>query len=316
MYRGADGFASAAISRASDDGAARPHTPLAIMLVLTQLSVGAFVADLVLRWFTNRSGGGLPVFDAVVIAGAGLLALAASTLHLGRPRYAYRAVIGLRHSWLSREVVAFGAFMALAVPYAAVLWLGWPSRDDALIGPLGAAVALLGLGGLACSVLIYTTTHRSSWRLVNVSAKFAGTATILGLGTVAWATILSAFARPSFEVATSLVGVRALLAAMAAAGATKLLCELTALRHLGHDRDPEAARRARLLSGDLRTVTVIRFVFGTLGAVIAPLALAASGSLAHPNWLHAASVTLALFVAGLGEFAERSLFFTAASRPR
>ena len=35
-------------------------------------------------------------------------------LHLGRPQYAYRAVIGLRHSWLSREIVAFGLFAVAA----------------------------------------------------------------------------------------------------------------------------------------------------------------------------------------------------------
>jgi hypothetical protein len=32
--------------------------------------------------------------------------------------------------------------------------------------------------------------------------------------------------------------------------------------------------------------------------------------------LHAVTITLALAAAGIGEFAERSLFFTAASRPR
>ncbi len=48
----------------------------------------------------------------------GLLALAASVFHLGRPQYAYRAVLGLRHSWLSREIVAFGAFAGAAILYA------------------------------------------------------------------------------------------------------------------------------------------------------------------------------------------------------
>jgi len=40
----------------------------------------------------------------------GLLGLAASILHLGRPQYAFRAIIGLRSSWLSREILAFGVF--------------------------------------------------------------------------------------------------------------------------------------------------------------------------------------------------------------
>ena len=41
-----------------------------------------------------------------------MLALGVSVLHLGRPQHAYRAVIGLRHSWLSREILAFGLFAA------------------------------------------------------------------------------------------------------------------------------------------------------------------------------------------------------------
>ncbi len=50
--------------------------------------------------------------------GFGLLALVASVFHLGRPLYAFRAVLGLRHSWLSREIVAFGLFAGLATAYS------------------------------------------------------------------------------------------------------------------------------------------------------------------------------------------------------
>lgn len=126
------------------------HTPLAVMLVLTQLAVGAFLAD-TQPW---------------VAVATGVLALAASVFHLGRPLYAWRAVIGLSHSWLSREVVAFGAFTALAVAYAVrpspVLW--WAA---------GAA----GLGGVVCSMMIYIVTGR--WRPRRVVADFVRT-TALG----------------------------------------------------------------------------------------------------------------------------------------
>ncbi len=102
------------------------HWPLIIMLVLTQLSVGAFLVGQVLH--TNLLGSTalaqvLPV-HALSALGFGLLSLAAATLHLGRPLLAYRAVLGLRHSWLSREIVAFGVFATLAAVYAAVLWFG------------------------------------------------------------------------------------------------------------------------------------------------------------------------------------------------
>ncbi len=44
--------------------------------------------------------------------------------------YAFRAVLGLRHSWLSREIVAFGAFAALASLYAGALFVAQVSARN------------------------------------------------------------------------------------------------------------------------------------------------------------------------------------------
>jgi DMSO reductase anchor subunit len=59
------------------------------------------------------------------------IALSASVLHLGRPQFAWKAVIGLRHSWLSREIVAFGVFALLASLYAWVLLAGQEEKNAA-----------------------------------------------------------------------------------------------------------------------------------------------------------------------------------------
>jgi formate dehydrogenase iron-sulfur subunit len=155
--------------RAADHFAVRPgqaHTPLAVMLVLTQLSVGAFVAGLVLPGGSSR-------FDTVTALAFGLLALGASVLHLGRPLYCFRAVIGLRHSWLSREIVAFGAFATTAGLYAVI-----PSTV------FGASAAVFGVAGVACSVMIYAVTHRTWWRARIIGPKFVLTATVCGAATV------------------------------------------------------------------------------------------------------------------------------------
>src|SRR6185436_12148669 len=60
---------------------AEPHWPLILMTVLTQLSVGGFVAIWMLQLLgaSDRLG-----IAAAMSLGAGWLALAASTLHLGR----------------------------------------------------------------------------------------------------------------------------------------------------------------------------------------------------------------------------------------
>jgi len=286
------------------------------MLVLTQLAVGAFVTDLLLRVLTNR-GAGLapPTFDAVVVAAAGGLALAASVLHLGRPRYCYRAVIGLGHSWLSREVVAFGAFTGLAVPYALVLWLTRSADRQALPQLLGAAVALFGIAGVLCSVLIYTTTHRSSWRPVAVASKFGFSAAVCGLATVIWASNVSAIVGGISGLEGPALVEHRLLVILAVLMMVKLIGEASVFRHLVRVGDPEGARRARLLAGDLRTTTIQRFAVGLAAGVALPL-LAASIESGFPSWLAVVTSTVVLVGVAAGELLERSLFFTAASPPR
>lgn len=267
IYRSDSGRVAAMVSGAPGGQAAaaraRPahaHPPLAAMLVLTQLSVGAFVADLAMR-----SDGSL---HAAVALGAGVLALAASTLHLGRPQYAYRAVIGLRHSWLSREVVAFGAFTGLALLHAV----------GALRAVVGWSAAGVGLFGVACSVLIYTSTHRAAWRPAVVTGKFAATTAILGGAAAAWASAVSGAAAPAWLA----VGVGALAAA-------KLAAEATGLRAL----HPDLRRRARA-----------RFACGGAALALVPVAVALP-------------LVWTLVLGGLlaGEYLERWLFFTTASPP-
>jgi Fe-S-cluster-containing dehydrogenase component len=73
------------------------HLPLVAMLVLTQMSVGAFVADQALFAWIARSHGdllaGVAPIHAVAALLLGLLGMGASVLHLGRPLYAFRAVL-------------------------------------------------------------------------------------------------------------------------------------------------------------------------------------------------------------------------------
>ncbi|MEJ7605686.1 MAG: DmsC/YnfH family molybdoenzyme membrane anchor subunit, partial [Bryobacteraceae bacterium] len=101
-----------------------PHLPLIVMTVLTQLSVGTFAA----LWLTGSQSKVTAVIAFVIAA----IALGASTLHLGRPIHAYRALKMWRRSWLSREVVAFTLFAGAANAFAATLWLDLPIA--ALIG--------------------------------------------------------------------------------------------------------------------------------------------------------------------------------------
>jgi len=82
--------------------------------------------------------------------------------HLGRPRYAFRAVLGLRTSWMSREIAAFGLFAAAAVAYAVASFSG-SGIERGLHEALRWTVATLGVVGIACSVAIYHATRRAWW---------------------------------------------------------------------------------------------------------------------------------------------------------
>jgi Fe-S-cluster-containing dehydrogenase component len=95
------------------------HLPLVVMLVLTQLSVGAFCTATILRlFFPTEILRELTPFHSLVALLLGFLALGASTMHLGRPLEAWRSFVGLKTSWLSREIIVFGLFANLALIYA------------------------------------------------------------------------------------------------------------------------------------------------------------------------------------------------------
>ncbi len=132
-----------------------PHWPLVFMLVLTQMSVGAFTS----LWLLDAAGAGSRLWvTALGSLAVGAMSLGASTLHLGRPVYAFRALRGLRRSWLSREVLGLSAFAAIASVFAAMLLVNAPGR--AVVGLFTAATGALGV---ACSARIYMVPARPAW---------------------------------------------------------------------------------------------------------------------------------------------------------
>jgi formate dehydrogenase iron-sulfur subunit len=202
------------------------HPPLVAMLVLTQLSVGALCAD---------DGG-----NTLLALLLGIFALGASVLHLGRPLRAWRAVLGLGTSWLSREVVGFGLFALLATIHAFFI------RMQTVV----AAVGLLAVG---CSVMVYVRTRRPGW--ASAGWKFFGSTVILGAATAP-------------RLATLLM----------AATALKLLAELAVFLHLRDRRHSALKRTAILMCGDLSHLTAARFACGITGGLLLPL-LGLPGSL-------------------------------------
>lgn len=294
---------------------ASAHTPLAVMLVLTQLAVGAFAVDMVLRALAPTTAADLiePSSSTVAVF-AGVMALGASVLHLGRPAYAWRAVIGLRHSWLSREIVAFGGFAFLATADAVIVRTGAPT---AVQGVVAAAVVAVGIGAVGCSVMIYAVTGRQLWRTGRVASKFVGTAVLTGAATVLLVALVASMIDRSVVTAVVDGVCRPLVGLVVVMSIGKLGAEVSLLRHRRDSTFTDLRRTAMLLTDQLRAVTAWRFALGVVGGVVAPLVVLACLASPQPAVLAATIVAFAMLVALIGgELCERWQFFTAVTSPR
>lgn len=293
-----------------------PHWPLIIMLVLTQLSVGAFIVSLILdRTLGLTSYGEFPRLHASMTLGFGLLALGSSTMHLGRPLYAFRAFLGVKHSWLSREIIAFGAFAKTAILFAAASWL-FPNHWT--VPYLAGAVAVTGVIGVFCSAMIYVFTGRDFWSFRRTILKFNLSGAMLGIAAT-WLSILvfgTFVDSPGAHDLAAATG-RPLVHMLVGATLLKIALELSLFRHLLFRRNSPLKRSARLLIGPLSSSLFARLACGLLGGVIMPLFVLGEID-REPQQEFAGMISVAmLFVACLGgELLERFHFFAASASPR
>lgn len=144
------------------------HWPLVILLVLSQVAVGLAAFVLMLNEVPS-----VKAASPYLLAISGILATVAavsSTLHLGRPQFAYRAFLGIGHSWLSREIVSFGVFLPLCM---ASVWFS--STESAWLSASLPAAVVAGAIGVAASAMIYHVTRRPFWHLNRLAPTFAAT---------------------------------------------------------------------------------------------------------------------------------------------
>jgi formate dehydrogenase iron-sulfur subunit len=300
---------------AADAEALRPahaHPPLTVMLVLTQLAVGTVLALLAAPLLPAVDGtepAALPTALTALVAAA--VALAASILHLGRPLQAWRAVLGLRRSWLSREILAFGLFAPAAAGYAGALAGIGPL--EGLAAPLGVVAAVTGVTGVMTSVMVYAATGRVWWSLPRVAGRFTLTTVLGGMATLlAVLTLTDAATGVGQPRAVGVLALGLTLAALAGSVAEALL-----LRHRhGPTADP-LARTARLLTRQLRHLVIARTGLLALGGVVAPWLAWVMLTQGATSPAAAAVCACIALVATLGaELLERWRFFTAVAPRR
>jgi Fe-S-cluster-containing dehydrogenase component/DMSO reductase anchor subunit len=282
-----------------------PHWPLVVMTVLTQLSVGAFTSI----WLMQAFGAHLHPVAALAALLIASVALAASTLHLGRPIHAVRALKMWRRSWLSREVLMFTLFANAAAAYSAALWITLPVAFELLpkvlsfrtltivvapiaaqinavmpahsVAVVGALTVLFGVGGVGASARLYLAPGRPAWNSPFTILEFYLTAALLGSAGANVLTGASSFT----QTATILAGI----ATIAALG-TKLIWLANSAAH-------ERRGAYILLFTVLSNLLMLRILLLSTGLLLVPFA--------QTRWM-ALPVALLLIA---GEFLSRYLFF-------
>jgi formate dehydrogenase iron-sulfur subunit len=251
-----------------------PHWPLVFMLVLTQLAVGAFAV----LWLLDFLGQGASLTIAAMASlGLAGISLGASTLHLGRPVYAWRALKGLRRSWLSREVLTLSMFAGAASAFAGMLLFDLPGR-----GIVGLLTFAAGLAGVTCSARIYVVRARPAWFSGYTTAEFYSTALLLG---------------PLFVQMLD-GGVLWIRFAAVAGASGQLIVQLLKFLWLSRSEVFELRASSLLLSGRLQNLFVTRLAVLTVAGVLLPL-------VSTRGWIIAAAFVAVLVSEWLGRY----LFF-------
>jgi formate dehydrogenase iron-sulfur subunit len=309
----------------------KAHYPLTSMLTLSQTAIGLFVlleAGTLAGTLPARAGfqaaGHLAAF-AILFA-----SIVISIAHLGRPLYAFRAFLGLRRSWLSREILAFtvlggwaayvtaGAtallfprlFTGALVPFANMA--AWPLLPGSRI-----ALIVLGFITLHCSAMIYRDTPRAFWATRVTSAKFLLTAAAAGLALLLALGAAAALNVPDLAPAFTLWA-RWICLALPAAVIAKLATEARIHRHIDDQESTPLRKTALLLRGELRMAHAWRFNAALLGGLLLPMfwlyhARTAAGAVGIGDLILAFAILAAVLA---GEWLERYLFFTACVPPR
>lgn len=263
------------------------HWPLVVMLVLSQLAVGILVT-LALVGIVDPAT--FQRIALVVSAGAFVvlnIGLACATLHLGRPLGAWRFFLGLRTSWMSREIAAFSLLAGTSslIPPAAFFVPHTPI-------PLLLTLAAAGLGTISIftSVMIYVDTHRTFWSFKKTSLAFFGTA--ISLGAIA---VLPAL--PFGSTVGLIVSIMAILTTLA----TSAIEQLSFKSAFGKASHPWN-RSARVIGKLLPNTRMARLI--TAGASAAPLLLALT--------LQSLPLIISALLSGIASaILERYIFFTA-----
>lgn len=169
--------------------------PLVLFTLVTQGVVGAFLVLFLgpsfgLPELTFNIAPAMEVVLLFAMIAAQSVALAVSTVHLGKPHRFYRAFNNLRYSPVSREVAAVAVFFGMLGLYAVLKSGLFAFLPDGLVDATAFMVGILGCSAgivaLYCMHKIYRIKARPFWNHWQVLTAFFGSALTLGALIVGW----------------------------------------------------------------------------------------------------------------------------------
>jgi DMSO reductase iron-sulfur subunit len=280
---------------------AHAELPLVFMTVLTQVSLGAFLA-LFLGQVLFSLGFNLPeptLAMAIMAFIPSAIGLPLSALHLGRPILAMTAMKNWRTSWLSREAIALGAYTGLATVVAGMYFL---EIKGFLLLFIMAITLAIGVFGIYAQSMIYRVRARPAWNRTSTTKRFFGSGYV-GFILIAFLLLIS----------DGVNGVSVLLAVALLAGMAQVLVvyeEMMFYKHLDKEDTLyyQLNRTRTLLNENFGKVKNIRWntlvIFGLLLPLVAIL-FTASGL----TELAEATLVVALLGSLISELLGRYLFY-------
>jgi len=276
---------------------AHSELPLVFMTVLTQISLGGFLA-LFLGDVMSLFGFESPNWImALLVLLPAALGLPLSALHLGRPFLALTAMKNIKTSWLSREALALGLFTGLMSVVVGVYFF---EISQVLRLIIEALTSVIGIYGIYSQAMIYRIKARPSWNRETTNMKFFGVAYV-GIFLVSFVAVVS-----------KMNGVAIPLLALGMLGAlAQMFFSYEDLRTLNEKSENEyqLKRTQRLYEEFFPKVKQFRFISLVIGGVIFPLlAMVLLSSISSMSVSFILFFTILLVFAS--EISDRFLFYS------
>ncbi|MDR3565233.1 MAG: dimethyl sulfoxide reductase anchor subunit [Negativicutes bacterium] len=273
--------------------------PLLIFTLISQLAIGSFLMLVLVRFSLDKQDATAaakltnPGFKAVWAVMT--LALVFSTFHLGTPTGAYRSILNLGSSWLSREIVSAGGFWVFS-------FLSYRAYQKEQAGhALAWLTSLIGLCVVLTMASIYSHSIRPAWTNANTYIAFYGATFALGgLG----ASALIVFGAKGTGLSSAIIAQMKKISLIAGVAVILPLLYLPIYINTLAGGSVAAQLSAQLLTGSYKPLLILSALVTMAGAALLGYTVWRIGKNIPPRWVY-----IGLVLVILGEFLGRLVFY-------